>query len=192
MNDWDSSFLIECPLEYTLLGEAIKRPFLYTPLPRLLGMTVLPKPNKSHQQLRLEVTIAVSFLEAHKSARKRFEQEFCTENLTDFQKIVEGESLAQSHKAEAFLQERNDDDVGLVLSHVLCLFLLNKASRNVVILAKWGLLTHQEANERIHQIELDIEHLRRGAHSNYPGGLSKEEKEEIMETRTLNYIRVEN
>jgi hypothetical protein len=192
MNDWDSSFLVKCPLENTVVGEVIKRPFLYTPLPRLLGMTVLPKPNKSQQQLRLEVTIAVSFREAHKSARKRFEEEFCTEKLTDIEKIVEGESLAQSHKAEAFLQELNQDDVTKVLSHVLCLFLLNKASRFVTVLAKRGLLTQQEANERIHQIELDIEYLRRGAHTSYPGELSKEEKKEIMQKRTLNYIPTEN
>ena len=192
MNDWDASFLVKCPLENTVVGEVIKRPFRYTPLPRLLGMSVLPRPNMSQQQLRLEVTIAVSFLEAHKSARKRFEEEFCTDKLSDFEKIVEGESLAQSREAEAFLQQLDQDDVKRVLSHVLCLFLLNKASCFVTVFAKRGLLTQQEANERIHQIEMDIEHLRSVARTDYPGALSKEEKEAIMEKRTLNYIRAEN
>jgi len=182
MNDWDASSLVGHPIENhsQVFVDMIKRPLLAP-----IGKQLPPKPSMSNQRLQVDVNRAISFLEAHKLARQIFEEEFCSDSITECEKTVVGESLAESKKAEAFVTKFDEDDVKHVLSHILCLTLLNKASRFVALLAKRGLLKEQEASEKVDEIEADIEALRRCAETHHPGELSQYEKDKIMENKDV-------
>jgi len=178
MNDWEASFLVGHPIEDRgkVFVDTIKRPLLAP----IANKPLSPKPNMSNQRLKLDVNRAISFLEAHKLARHIFEEDFCSDSITECEKTVVGESLAESKKAEAFVTTFDEDDVKHVLSHVLCLILLNKASRFVAVLLKRGVLKEQEASEKVDEIELYIEALTRCAETHHPGELSQYQKQEIM------------
>lgn len=176
--DWDFAFIIQQPLEdggFRAVGH------LTRPLRKFLGKNVLPSPEKSNQQLQLDVHRGIAFLEGHELARRLFEQEFCGGEVTGCQKLILRESLIESERARKMLSQLNDGDVQHVLSHALSLIMLNKASRFVEGILVRGLLHETEATEKIEEIEGHIEALRVCAETHHPGELSESEKNEVME-----------
>lgn len=176
--DWDFAFIIQQPLEdggFRAAGHFTR------PIRKFLGKNVLPKPEKSNQQLQLDVNRGIAFLEGHELARRLFEQEFCGEEVTNCQKLVLRESLIESEKARKMLSKLNDGDVQHVMSHAMSLIMLNKASRFVEKILERGLLHETEATEKIEEIEEYIEALRVCAETHHPGELSEYEKNDVME-----------
>ena len=84
-----------------------------------------------YRRLRVDVHIALSFIDAHISATDCFTEEFCDPPFEEEGKLVARESRDQVRKAQTFLESQNQDDVKVIVSHLLCTILLNKFARYV-------------------------------------------------------------
>lgn len=184
LQDWKSSFLVSQPLE-DVGARCMDR--MCRPILAFLGKSAMPRPDRSKQSFRLDVNRAIAFLEAHITARRLFEREFCSDGVNDCQKLIIKESLLESDMAQKTLDDFNKEDVRLVLSHALSLTMLNKASRFVEKLLDKGLLHETEATEKIEEIEHHIQALHNCAHTHHPGQLSQYEKQEVLEKQTTNH-----
>lgn len=157
LQDWEKSFLVRQPWEdhKTVAVSHVKKPFLSKKLNR-----VLPRLDTSVLELRISMNRAIAFLEAHKKARKFFEEEFCSDELTNSEKIVIKESFRESKAAEDTIASLDKDQVQGVVAHIMSSILLNKASRMIEKVSSNGLLQEKEASEKMEELEEHIEHLK--------------------------------
>ena len=112
-----------------------------------------------HTLLRNNVHIALAFIDAHLEAQACFQEEFCRPPFEEAQKLVARESKDQVHAAMDFLESQDQDDVKIIVSHLLCTILLNKLARYVEHVTHLGFLEEKEASVYIEQIEEELEHL---------------------------------
>jgi hypothetical protein len=140
------------------------------------------------QQLRLDVLRAFSFIDAHNEAGDRLHDEFgegTPETRSAF-KVVMQESRVQVRKANAVLQGKNKKELRHVISHYLCVTLLNKHARYVKVLLDSGVLLQREASQYLEEIDHSIIDIRACPMEEHPGTiltLSEEDEEQEGKAR---------
>jgi nucleoid DNA-binding protein len=112
------------------------------------------------EEVKSLVYRAFGFIEAHKRAQREFTNEFCTGKLlTEDELKVLDESIAQVQAAEAALKAFGQATVERMLAHLLCTIILSKAADFVGNLTKKGMLSDQEAEHFLEEIEEDMNHV---------------------------------
>jgi len=114
-------------------------------------------------RIKSDVHRAVCFIDAHKWAQTQFAKEFCGSRGIEFlqaEQVIVNESQGEVEKAAAVLAKHNKDDVEIVLSHLVCMILLNKRASFIESFAQKGLMKEQEASEYIEEVEGIMEELR--------------------------------
>lgn len=140
-----------------------------------------------YQQLRLEILRSLSFIDAHKEAQERLQEEFGgskDEESVAFSVVME-ESRAEVRKAREVLKAKNKKKLKNVISHYLCTILQNKAARYVNALFESGVLLQKEARHFIEEIEHHIKHIRECDLDKHEGSIdfADESEEEVHEWR---------
>lgn len=82
-----------------------------------------------YKKLKVKVLRALSFMEAHRQARKTFSEQLSDSTSVDAtENVVLDESKAETDAAQKELDEVEKDDVLVVKSHYFCVILLNKGT----------------------------------------------------------------
>mmetsp|Transcript_27066 Transcript_27066/g.40073 ORF Transcript_27066/g.40073 Transcript_27066/m.40073 type:complete len:877 (-) Transcript_27066:218-2848(-) len=115
--------------------------------------------------LRIEVQLAISFIEAHKAAQAQFLE---CDTFTDAQAQVIEESKVQVRMAEDVLKFNDKDLVQRHVSLLFCKILLNKQARFLQNLAEKGQLSSREVHHPLAEVEKAIRELTRSPVDGYP------------------------
>jgi hypothetical protein len=123
-----------------------------------------------YQRLRLSVLRALSFIDAHKEAQDRLQDELAgnylhknvdtTSSMTAFKEVMK-ESRAEVRKAKEVLKSHSKKKLKHVISHYLCAIIQNKAARYIKLLLDSGVLLQKEARHFLEEIDEDISHIRK-------------------------------
>ena len=144
------------------------------------------KNSLEHVQLQLGIRRCLAFLSAHYLAQERFRHEFTSSNLDADVKefsaakdLVLEESAAEVDKARSFLDSHDPKDISVVVSHLVCLILLNMEAKHSKHLSNAGFLKPKEAQTFINQCDHEIINVKRCSQFDH-GELSKEDKHEAL------------
>lgn len=107
----------------------------------------------AHKRLKIERSIA--FMAAHRYTQRIFEREFqeVDSEMSEAGKLVLRESELQFEKAAAVLDGYDPKDVSTVVSHKLCMVLLNGGIQYLGRLVHRGLLKEDEAEHLVEEVE---------------------------------------
>lgn len=115
-----------------------------------------------YQELRMNVLLALSFIDAHKEAQDRLKDELGKGSGTAevaFNKVT-NESKAEVRKVKDVLMKQTKKKLNHVISHYLCVILLNKQARYIQQLADSGVLLPREVRHFLEEIDEEIIHIR--------------------------------
>lgn len=113
--------------------------------------------------IRTQVLQALSFIKAHLAAQQTFKDEFASvsaQALTLAEKAVLDESKEQVAKADAAINNFDEEDVNAVKSQYVCQILLFKSANYFEKLSQAGLMTEKEAGEFLEQYDHELRQLR--------------------------------
>jgi hypothetical protein len=123
-----------------------------------------------YQRLRLNVLRALSFIDAHKEAQDRLQDELAgnhlhknvdtSRSMTAFKKVMK-ESKGEVRKAKEVLKSQNKKKLKHVISHYLCTIIQNKTARYINLLLDSGVLLQKEARHFLEEIDEDVRHIRK-------------------------------
>jgi NhaP-type Na+/H+ or K+/H+ antiporter len=139
-----------------------------------------------YQQLRLDVLRAFSFIDAHREAQDRLNDEFGDrkgEMISAFS-IVMDESKAQVKEATDVLRAKKKNRLDHVISHHFCIILQNKAASYIKQLLEAGVLSQREARHYLDQIGHQIIGIRHCKMEKHPGSIDFNEVEEVRDSMT--------
>lgn len=128
---------------------------------------------RQYQLLRMNVLLALSFIDAHKEAQDRLQDELGKgggDTLAAFN-IVMNESKAEVRKAREVLMSQTKKKLNHVISHYLCIILLNKQARYVKQLSDSGVLLPREVRHQLEAIDHEIIHIRSCPLDKHPGAI---------------------
>lgn len=116
-----------------------------------------------YKKARRHVERALATISAHMDAQAAFKAEFC--DAGTMPSFVEATVLKESDAviavAKRYIDTFNPADVQSILTHFLCLVLLNKMMQQVGSYMDRGLLNSTEAEHFIHPLEVYLENLNR-------------------------------
>lgn len=137
---------------------------------------------EKYQALRMNVLLALSFIDAHKEAQDRLQDELNTGSGDTFAafRIVMKESAAQMRKAKEVLMSQTKKKLNHVISHYLCVILLNKQARYVKQLADSGVLLPRELRHFLEEIDHEIIHIRVCPEDKHPGAIEFADEAELF------------
>lgn len=132
-----------------------------------------------YQRQRLNVLRALSFIDAHKEAQDRLEDELGSSMLgkdkdqaTAAFKSVIKESKAEVRKAKDVLKAQSKKKLKHVISHYLCTIIESKTARYINQLCASGVLLQKEARHYLEKIDEEIIHIRKcPLFDDHPGGM---------------------
>mmetsp|Transcript_51975 Transcript_51975/g.155981 ORF Transcript_51975/g.155981 Transcript_51975/m.155981 type:complete len:801 (-) Transcript_51975:183-2585(-) len=138
-----------------------------------------------YQQLRLDVLRSLSFIDAHKEAQERLQEEFGDEKdeTTIAFRTVMAESRAEVRKARDILVSKNKKNLKHVISHYLCTILSNKAARYINVLYESGVLLQREVRHFLEEIDHHIREIRKCPLDKHPGSLDFADEAEVQDWR---------
>ena len=121
-----------------------------------------------YQKLRLNVLRALSFIDAHKEAQDRLQDELAGNHLhvdtarsmAAFKEVMK-ESKGEVRKAKEVLKSQNKKKLKHVISHYLCCVIQNKTARYIKLLLDSGVLLQKEARHFLEEIDEDVRHIRK-------------------------------
>lgn len=123
-----------------------------------------------YQRLRLNVLRALSFIDAHKEAQDRLQDELAgnhlhknvdtTRSMAAFKEVMK-ESKGEVRKAKEVLKSQNKKKLKHVISHYLCTIIQNKTARYIKLLLDSGVLLQKEARHFLEEIDEDVRHIRK-------------------------------
>ena len=181
LTDWDSARLVstESMDKINDIGERLFALFL-----RCNGKTSTTTEIKSFRDLtraggevqkgiRLDVLRAFSFIDAHKEAQDRLRDELGAEKgeLGRAFEFVMRESRDEVRKATDVLRTKKKGLLRNIISHHLCIVLLNKSARYITLLMESGVLLQKEATHLREEIEESFAHIRSCQMDKHPGTL---------------------
>lgn len=126
-----------------------------------------------YQQLRLNVLRAFSFINAHKQAQERLQDEFGKETgdmRTAFCTVID-ESQLQVRIAGAVLRSSDKKQVRHIISHYLCNILQNKVARYYQLLNDTGVLLPRETRHVMQELEHQMSDTQSCCLDMHPGSL---------------------
>ena len=107
-----------------------------------------------YTKLKVNVLRALSFIEAHRQARKTFTLQLSDSSVVDTTAhMVLDESKAETDAAQEDLNKLNKDDRMIITAHYFCAILLNNNGKYVTHLLKEGILQPKEAAKYLGRIE---------------------------------------
>lgn len=107
-----------------------------------------------YKKLKNNVLRSISFLEAHRQARKIFTQQLSDSSEVDAnEQTVLDESTAESEEAQKELDSVNSQDLLIIQSHYFCSVLLNKSAKTAESLLEKGVLEEKEASSMLDEID---------------------------------------
>jgi len=119
---------------------------------------------KDYQRLRRDIHLALAFINAHRNAQEKVKHEFMGVDpdidTVEAYNVVLRESNNEIVKAEQLLASSHKRDLRVIVSHLLCILLLNKTARHVEFLTATGILTSRDAHHHLEEIEHALAHLR--------------------------------
>jgi len=141
-----------------------------------------------YQQMRLDVLRALSFIDAHKEAQSRLQDEFIgrtsgTDDAAVAFRAVMAESRLEVRKAKEVLGLKNKKKLKHVISHYLCTILQNKTARYVNVLCESGVLLQKEARHFLEEIEHHIREVRKCPLDKHPGSIDFADEVDIQDWR---------
>lgn len=123
-----------------------------------------------YQRFRLNVLRALSFIDAHKEAQDRLQDELAgnhlhkkvdtTRSMAAFKEVMK-ESKGEVRKAKEVLKLQNKKKLKHVISHYLCTIIQNKTARYIKLLLDSGVLLQKEARHFLEEIDEDVRHIRK-------------------------------
>lgn len=139
-----------------------------------------------YQQLRLDVLRAFSFIDAHREAQDRLNDEFGDGNgeMASAFSIVMEESKAQVKEANDVLRGKKKKRLHHVISHHFCIILQNKAASYIKELLEAGVLMQREGSHYLDQIEHQIIDVRHCPLEKHPGSIDFHEVEDVRDSMT--------
>ncbi|KAL7566093.1 hypothetical protein ACA910_003869 [Epithemia clementina (nom. ined.)] len=169
LNDWDFVFLVRYPSVYTIKfaqGEVGKY-FCCDKIMGCCGLSTLL--DADTVRVRLDTEKCLAFIQAHTTAQATMKDYFANDkHLALLQERIIGESEAEVKLAEAHLQQFDEVEVELVISHKVCKILLNNSVRYCESLVEKGLLKEREASdffEKVQQLLLKVDSCGMKIHS---------------------------
>jgi len=139
--------------------------------------------SREYRRLRRDVHLALAFICAHQHVQARIKKEFVgkdpgADSLAAYNVILR-ESNNEIKKAEKVLESSEENDVRVIISHLLCIILLNKRARHIEGLSAVGFLTNRDAHHYLEEIERALDHLRRCSSASH-GEMSQEDKNDSL------------
>lgn len=114
-------------------------------------------PGTQEQKMeRTNVVRAFAFQEAHEYAREKFQSEFAASEdsaLAEAAKDILRESQCQEEKAAAVLNAIDKHELEVLVSHFVCIILLNKAKNYIIKHHKSGLIPDTDAHDLLDQVD---------------------------------------
>lgn len=128
---------------------------------------------REYQALRMKVLLALSFIDAHKEAQDRLQDELGKGSGDAFAafNLVMSESKAEVRKARELITSHNKKKLNHVISHYLCVILLNKQARYIKQLADSGVLLPREVRHLLEEVDHEIIHIRVCPLDKHPGAI---------------------
>lgn len=107
-----------------------------------------------YRMLKTNVLRAVSFIEAHRQARKTFTDQLADSSVVDAnEQIVLDESNAETATAQQVLDDQDPQDVLIIKNLYFCAILLNKSAKYTERLLNEGVLEEKEASVYLDEID---------------------------------------
>lgn len=133
-------------------------------------------------QAALEISRGLAFIFAHREAQNKFRSYFAERRVAvpPAEKLVLEESAAQVEEAENLLKSFDEKIVKSVLSHALCLELLNGGAKYIEMLLESGLLKEREGRAYLMSMDNSIHQVSLCDLDKHPSGLSEKDKAEII------------
>ncbi|KAL7554240.1 hypothetical protein ACHAWF_017833 [Thalassiosira exigua] len=128
---------------------------------------------EQYQKLRMSVLLAMSFIDSHKEAQDRLQDELAKGSGDAYAafSLVMNESKAEVRKAREVLKSQTKKKLNHVISHFLCVILLNKQARYIKQLAESGVLLPREVRHQLEEIDHEIIHIRACPLDKHPGAI---------------------
>lgn len=136
------------------------------------------------EQIRLDVLRAVAFIDAHKEAKERFEEQFAetSDEFTAAERLIMDESDEQVLEAKKLLESMDKNVVAGIIEHHICTILLNEGARYIESLCAAGLLLEKEASQFIEDVSHELERVSHCSLEEHPGELSADEKKATLKS----------
>jgi len=109
--------------------------------------------------MRTKVFMAISFIEAHRLARREFENSFLHEDkeeITEIEAVVLAECTEQVVAAKKTLQSISPGGRVLVVSQIVAAILLNYQAHRIETLKEEGILNEKSATEMFKQVSREL------------------------------------
>lgn len=137
-----------------------------------------------HLDLRLQVERCVSFLEAHKQARRVLQEEFSATHgqLSEAEQIVLGESDEECRLATELLESFPKESLQLIISHKFNSILLNRSVTYIEALTESHVIKDTEAETFLEDIQEELFANESCSAAEHPGELPNFKSELSSET----------
>jgi len=126
-----------------------------------------------YDMTRFEILRALCFVQAHKFAQNRLDEEFQegTDEAAAAFRTVMKESNGEIRKAKNLLKSQNKDRLTHVISHYFCAILNHKEARHIKQLIESGILLQKEGRHCLEDIDKRIKKIRRCVKDKHEGSL---------------------